>query len=58
MEELTKFEAHMLAVIFVHTVYQQHKTLRVFERCQKSYDKTIYCLEKAHQLGIDPEDLC
>lgn len=55
---LTKFEKEMIKVISKHTPLPELDVLSVWYKCNKSYDKTIYCINKSQQLGILPEDLC
>lgn len=55
--ELTRFEKKMIKAISSHTVYPEHEVLRIWKLCKKSYDKTIYCLEKSQALALLPEDL-
>ena len=55
---LTKFEKEMIKTISKNTPIPEFDILRVLYKCNKSYDKTIYCINKAQQLGMLPEDLC
>jgi hypothetical protein len=55
---LTKFEKEMIKTISKYTPISELGVLSVWYKCDKSYDKTIYCINKSQQLGIQPEDLC
>lgn len=56
--EITKFEKRMIKTISEYTPYSSCEVKRIWEKCHKSYDKTIYCLNKSRQLGILPDALC
>jgi hypothetical protein len=56
--ELTKqFEKALLKQIAKYTPLPESHVLRVWEKCGKSYDKTIFCLQIAQRLGVEAEEL-
>ena len=57
MEKLTKFEMSVLLTIHEYLPYSFDEVVRVYENT-KSYDRTIYILKTAIQLGTTPDVLC
>ena len=56
--KLTKFEEEMIKTISKHTTGSQPEVMRIWLLCKKSYDKTIFCINKSQQLAVLPDDLC